>query len=182
MHDSAETPAADVKPEPQRISASSEGECPPIESTLLPDSAHLPVRVSMDMRDLALAIVTAVVVAFALQWAEKFFIPLLLGILIAYTLNPLVVWLERIKIPRMAGTTIVMLAVLGGGAFGTISLRGQIETILEKLPAAASKLSVTLLSKRGGAAHHYAKSASRRPRDRQGNQPGRGYPLDTQAV
>jgi predicted PurR-regulated permease PerM len=104
----------------------------------------------MDMRDLALAIVTAVVVAFALQWAEKFFIPLLLGILIAYTLNPLVVWLERIKIPRMAGTTIVMLAVLGGGAFGTISLRGQIETILEKLPAAASKLSVTLLSKRGG--------------------------------
>jgi len=150
MHDSAETSAPDVKPEPQRISASTVGESPPIESTLLSNSAHLPVRMSMDMRDLALTIVTAVVVVFALQWAEKFFIPLLLGILIAYTLNPLVVWLERIKIPRMAGTSIVMLAVLGGGAFVTISLRGQIQTILNQLPAAASKVSVTLLSQRGG--------------------------------
>ena len=87
---------------------------------------------------------------FALQWAEKFFIPLLLGIIIAYTLNPLVVWLERIKIPRVVGTSIVMLAVLCGSAFVTISLRGQIQTILDQLPEAASKLSVALLNMREG--------------------------------
>lgn len=150
MHDSAETPAPDLKPEPQKNSANSVGESPPIESTLLPDSAHLPVRVSMDMRDLSLSIVTAVVVVFALQWEEQFFIPLLLGTLIAYTLNPLFVWLERIKIPRMAGTSVVMLAVLVGGAFVTMSLRGQIQTNLDQLPGAASKVSVTLLSQRGG--------------------------------
>jgi len=131
-------PAADVNPEPQSVPASSVGECPPIERTSLPDPAHLTVRVSMDVRDLAFAIVTIVVVVFALQWAAKFFIPLLLGIIIAYTLNPLVVWLERIKIPRVVGTSIVMLAVLCGGAFVTISLRGQIQTILDQLPEAAS--------------------------------------------
>jgi predicted PurR-regulated permease PerM len=103
-----------------------------------------------DVRGLAVAIVTAVVVVFALQWAEKFFIPLLLGIIIAYTLNPLVVWLERIKIPRVVGTSIVMLVVLCGGAFVTISLRGQIQTILDQLPAAASKLSVALRGMREG--------------------------------
>jgi predicted PurR-regulated permease PerM len=96
------------------------------------------------MRGLAWAIVTIVVVVYALQWAEKFFIPLLLGIIIAYTLNPLVVWLERIKIPRAVGSTMVMLAVLGGIAFVTIPLCGQIETILEQLPEAASKLSGAL--------------------------------------
>jgi len=143
-------PAADVNPEPQSVPASSVGECPPIERTSLPDPAHLTVRVSMDVRDLAFAIVTIVVVVFALQWAAKFFIPLLLGIIIAYTLNPLVVWLERIKIPRVVGTSIVMLAVLCGGAFVTISLRGQIQTILDQLPEAASKLSVALLSMREG--------------------------------
>lgn len=143
-------PAADVNPEPQSMPASSVGECPPIERTSLPDPAHLPVRVSLDVRGLALAIVTAVVVVFALQWAEKFFIPLLLGIIIAYTLNPLVVWLERMKIPRVVGTSIVMLAVLCGSAFVTISLRGQIQTILDQLPEAASKLSVALLSMREG--------------------------------
>jgi len=144
-------PAADVNPEPQSMPASSVGgACPPIERPSLPDPAHLTDRVSMDVRGLAVAIVTTVVVVFALQWAEKFFIPLLLGIISAYTLNPLVVWLERIKIPRVVDTSIVMLVVLCGGAFVTISLRGQIQTILDQLPAAASKLSVSLRSMREG--------------------------------
>jgi len=121
-----------------------------MERPSLPDPAHLTDRVSIDVRGLALAIVTTVVVVFALQWAEKFFIPLLLGIIIAYTLNPLVVWLERIKIPRVVGTSIVMLVVLCGGAYVTISLRDQIQTILDQLPAAASKLSVALRSMREG--------------------------------
>jgi predicted PurR-regulated permease PerM len=146
----AVNPAANVSPEPQSMSAGSVEACPPIESISLPDDAHVTDRVSIDMRGLALAIVTTVVVVFALQWAEKFFIPLVLGIIIAYTLNPLVVWLERIKIPRVVGTSIVMLVVLCGGAFVTISLRGQIQTILDQLPAAASKLSVTLRSMREG--------------------------------
>jgi predicted PurR-regulated permease PerM len=123
---------------------SSEGECPPTNSTSLPDPADLTDRVSMDLRGLAVAIVTIVVVVYALQWAEKFFIPLLLGIIMAYTLNPLVVWLERIKIPRAVGSSLVMLAVLGGATFVTIPLRGQIETILDQLPEAASKLSGAL--------------------------------------
>lgn len=143
-------PAADVNPDPQCMPASSVGACPPIGRPSLPGSTHLTDRVSMDVRGLAVAIVTAVVVVFALQWAEKFFIPLLLGIIIAYTLNPLVVWLERIKIPRVVGTSIVMLVVLCGGAFVTISLRGQIQTILDQLPAAASKLSVALRGMREG--------------------------------
>src|SRR4249920_1108689 len=146
----AVNPAADVSFEPQSMPASSVGACPPIESTSLPDPAHRTDRVSIDVRGLALAIVTTIVVVFALQWAEKFFIPLLLGIIIAYTLNPLVVWLERIKIPRVMGTSIVMLVVLCGGAFVTISLSGQIQTILDQLPAAASKLSVALRSMREG--------------------------------
>lgn len=146
----AVNPAANGNSEPQRMPAGSVGACDPIESTSLPDPAHLTDRVSMDLRGPALAIVTTVVVVFALHWAEKFFIPLLLGIIIAYTLNPLVVWLERIRIPRVVGTSLVMLVVLGGSAFVTISLRGQIQTILDQLPGAASKLSSALSSMREG--------------------------------
>lgn len=150
MDDIAVTSAADVNLEPQSMPTSSVEACPPMERPSLPDPAHLTDRVSIDVRGLALAIVTTVVVVFALQWAEKFFIPLLLGIIIAYTLNPLVVWLERMKIPRVVGTSLVMLVVLGGSAFVTISLRGQIQTILDQLPAAASKLSVALRNIREG--------------------------------
>jgi len=143
-------PAAEVNPGPEDRPASSGGECPPTERTSLPDPALLTDRVSMNLRSLAVPIVTTVIVVYALQWAENFFIPLLLGIIIAYTLNPLVVWLERIKIPRVVGTSIVMLVVLCGGAFATISLRDQIQTILDQLPAAASKLSVALRGMREG--------------------------------
>jgi predicted PurR-regulated permease PerM len=146
----AVNPAADANPEPQSMQAGSVGACTPVETASLPDPTHLTDPVSIDVRGLALAIVTTVVVVFALQWAEKFFIPLVLGIIIAYTLNPLVVWLERMRIPRVVGTSLVMLAVLAGSAFVTISLRGQIQTILDQLPVAAGKLSVALRSMREG--------------------------------
>jgi len=91
-------------------------------------------------------------VVFALEWAQSFVISLLLGILFAYTLNPVVVWLERLKIPRLAGATLVMLSVVCMLALGTYSLRGQIQTILDQLPEAAGKLSAGLASLRKGQA------------------------------
>lgn len=97
-----------------------------------------------DSRSLAEVIVAVVATIFALYWAQRFFIPLFLGIILAYTLNPLVTWMERIKIPRLVGTTIVMVTLLFGIALGTLSLRGQVERILDQVPDAAGKLSVVL--------------------------------------
>ena len=71
-------------------------------------------------------------------------VPLLLGIVIAYTLNPLVVWLEVIRLPRALGSVIVMVSVIGALVLGTYSLRGQMQTIVEQLPAAASKIATAL--------------------------------------
>ena len=102
------------------------------------------VNLPADSRNLAEVIVAVVATIFALYWAQRFFIPLFLGIILAYTLNPLVTWMERIKIPRLVGTTIVMVTLLFGVALGTLSLRGQVERILDQVPDAAGKLSVVL--------------------------------------
>jgi predicted PurR-regulated permease PerM len=99
------------------------------------------VRMPVDARGLALAILATIAVIAALEWAQAFVISMLLGILIAYTLNPPVAWLERIRIPRVAAVLIVMLVVLGALVLGAWSLRGQVQTIIEQLPAAAGKLS-----------------------------------------
>jgi predicted PurR-regulated permease PerM len=96
-------------------------------------------RMPVDARGLALGILAALASVLALSWAQGFVVPLLLGIVIAYTLNPLVGWLEAIKIPRVAGTVIVMAAVIGALALGAYSLRGQMQTIIEQLPEAATK-------------------------------------------
>jgi len=95
----------------------------------------------VDARGLALATLAVVAAVFALDWAQKFVISLLLGILIAYTLNPPVVWLERLRIPRGVAALLVMLGVVGMLALGVYSLRGQLQTIVEQLPEAATKFS-----------------------------------------
>jgi predicted PurR-regulated permease PerM len=101
-------------------------------------------RMPVDARGLALGVLAALASVLALSLAEGFVVPLLLGIVIAYTLNPLVGWLEAIKIPRVLGTVIVMTSVIGALVLGAYSLRGQMQTIIEQLPEAATKFTTGL--------------------------------------
>lgn len=114
--------------------------------TVSPSTAPAPASA----RNVALLILAAIAVVFALKWAQAFVVSLLLGILFAYTLNPLVAWLERLRIPRPAGTGVVMAGILCVIALGTSSLSGQIQTILDQVPEAASRLSVGIASLRQG--------------------------------
>jgi predicted PurR-regulated permease PerM len=155
-------------PHPNAIAATavtSNPECDPArqdaaarasDATAAPEAA-VPATVSvasvaMDLRGLALAIIATVAVVFALEWAQSFVISLLLGILFAYTLNPLVVWLERIRIPRGVGASMVMLGTVCALVLGAYSLRGQVQTILDQVPDAVSKLSASFASLRKGQA------------------------------
>lgn len=115
---------------------------PGAESTTLPPVISVPET----GRDLALTILATVAVVFALKWAQGFFISLLLGILFAYTLSPLVAMLDRIRLPRVLSTSIVMAGVVAALAFGSYSLRDEVQTILDQLPEAATKLSTGLAS------------------------------------
>jgi len=102
------------------------------------------VNMPVDARGVALGILAAVALIFALSWAERFLVPLLLGIVIAYTLNPLVVWLEAIKLPRVLATVVVMAGVTSALVLGTYSLRAEMQAIIEQLPEAASKVSAAI--------------------------------------
>jgi predicted PurR-regulated permease PerM len=97
---------------------------------------HLPVNA----RGVALTIIATVAFVFALSAAHAFFIPLLFGIFIAYTLNPLVVWLERIRIPRLLGTSVVIIAIVCSAVLTANNLRDEFNSILVSLPTATQKL------------------------------------------
>jgi predicted PurR-regulated permease PerM len=128
----------------------------PIPAAVAPDPDPPPspiaVHVGHDARGLALVILATVAVVFALEWAQSFIISMMLGILFAYTLNPLVVWLERIRIPRVLGSMVVMVSVVCALGLGTFSLRGQIQTILDQVPEAVSKVSAGMATLRKGEA------------------------------
>ena len=104
------------------------------------------------MHGTSLVVLAAIAMLYALDWAQSFLISLLLGILFAYTLNPLVVALTRARIPRAIAASVVMLSVAVALVFGAYSLRGQMLTILDQLPVAVSKLSAGFASLRDGKA------------------------------
>jgi len=98
----------------------------------------------VDARGLALAVLAVLATIYALSWAQPFVVPLLLGIVISYTLNPVVTWLEALRLPRVIATVIVMAGVIGALGLGTYSLRGQVQAIIERLPEASAKFSAGL--------------------------------------
>jgi predicted PurR-regulated permease PerM len=108
---------------------------------------RLPLHVNA--RGLALGIIATVVFLYALQWGRSFLVPLLLGILIAYTLNPLVCWLERWHVRRAIGTTLVTVAILCGMAVVAQKVQGEFTNIMEELPEAGRKLSRLVASTTG---------------------------------
>ena len=109
------------------------------------DSVDTAGVVSPPSRNLALRIVATVALIYALDWAQVLVISLLLGMLLAYTLDPLVAWLGKVRVPRALGATVVMILVVWGILFGAYSLSGQIQSIIGQLPEAASKISAGMM-------------------------------------
>ncbi len=95
----------------------------------------------VNARGLALGIIATVAFVYALQWSQKFLVPLLFGIFIAYTLNPVVLWLEKIKIPRAIGAALVTIFILGISVGVLSRVQGEFVSIVEELPQTSQKLS-----------------------------------------
>lgn len=93
----------------------------------------------------ALWIIALIALIAALYLARAFIVPLLFGILVSYTLRPIVDWLERYRIPRAVGAASVLLAIVGGAFWMTLSLSDDAAAMAEKLPDAARKLRQNLV-------------------------------------
>jgi predicted PurR-regulated permease PerM len=87
----------------------------------------------------------------ALYLARGFFVPLLIGILASYALHPMVNWLEACRVPRSLGAALVLATVVGSVSWIGVSMSGDAEALIEKLPEAARKLRQNLSSARSGA-------------------------------
>ena len=109
----------------------------------------LPSNDPMQVKNVALLIMSTLAVVFALDWAQSFIVTVLLGALLAYALNPLVTKLENIKVHRVIGSTLIIIALVTGIISSGYALRGQVQSIISTLPEAAVKLTSGFAVKRG---------------------------------
>lgn len=101
---------------------------------------HMPI----DVRNMSMIVIASLLSLYALRWAAEIVIPVLMALLFSYALTPLVDRLVRVGIPRALGAAVVMIALVGGLAWGTWSLSDQANSLIESLPDAATKLKDTL--------------------------------------
>jgi predicted PurR-regulated permease PerM len=123
---------------------------PPAEGAAGSTSSGNLVPVAIDMRNAALTVIAAIAVVMVLQYAQSVFIPLVLGLLISYALDPAVTRLQRLHVPRAATAAVLLLTLVAGGGFMLYELRGQAQQIIQQLPDGARRFRQMMERRQGG--------------------------------
>ena len=94
-------------------------------------------------------ILASVAAIWFLREARDLLIPIALGILISYALEPIVSWLERRGITRLLGAGVVMLTILAASAGAVYAFRDDAVDVLREAPRAMERLRNTVGSQIG---------------------------------
>jgi len=98
------------------------------------------VDARVNVRSIALTLIAVASTMYVLHWAQEVFIPIVLSILISYALEPIVLWLVRLRLPRTLSSALVVASLAAGIGYAGYSLADDAAAIVEQLPAAAAKL------------------------------------------
>lgn len=107
-------------------------------------------RIPTEAHNVPLILLTVFAFIFILDWAERVFIPLTLGVIVSYALSPLVDHMHKWHIPRYIGAALLLLAIVGGIGALANSLKDDASRMIETLPEAAQKFRQTLGKEWGG--------------------------------
>jgi predicted PurR-regulated permease PerM len=98
------------------------------------------IRTPIDIRSAALAVLAGIAIVLTLQYAQAMVIPIVLGVLLSYALEPIVAWMERWRIPRALAAAVVLMALVISGGWLVYSLRSEANAMIEQLPEAARRV------------------------------------------
>lgn len=96
------------------------------------------IESSQTFRNIALGIIAAAALIWLLKYAEDVIVPVLLGLILSYSLRPFVEWLQRrLFIPRPLAAAMLLVALFGGVGAGLWNLRADAAAVASELPKAA---------------------------------------------
>jgi predicted PurR-regulated permease PerM len=123
----------------------------PTPEPLVDEPPRSTVPVAVDVRSIALAVLAVLAAVLTLKWARAVFIPLMIGVMFSYALDPLVDRLQRRRVPRAVGAAVLLGAILAGTTTMAYSLADDVNALVESLPRAAQKLHESLRKTPAGA-------------------------------
>lgn len=114
-------------------------------------SDHVPettAPIDVKLRSVALVVVATACAVGLLYWAREVFIPIVLSVLISYALEPIVLLLIRVHLPRVIAAALVMICFTGGMLYSGYALSDDATAMVGAMPQAASRLRVVLRQNR----------------------------------
>lgn len=100
----------------------------------------LAIRTPVNVRSVALTTIAAVAAVYFLQYAQAVLIPVVLGILVSYALEPVVSGLFRVRVPRAIGAGVAVILVIGSIGLGLYTLSDEAMAVLNNVPEAAQRV------------------------------------------
>jgi predicted PurR-regulated permease PerM len=97
-------------------------------------------QLPVDVRNVALSLIALAVAIVLVRYMQDVLIPFVLGGLLFYALDPAVDWLQRCRVPRVAGAAVALGVFIAGAGSLTYTLQGQALTVIDRLPEGARKL------------------------------------------
>jgi len=97
----------------------------------------------------ALVVLAVLAVIGAAKVTEPFLVPVVAGVMLSYTLEPLVRGLERVRIHRAIGSAVVLLCVIGIVGVSGFLLRDDAKALMAQLPDAAHQIRLAALARKG---------------------------------
>lgn len=122
-----------------------------------------PQDAPIDMRNLALTVLSVIGTVLMLQYMQAVLIPIVLGILLAYSLSPLVNALIWLRLPRAIGAGIAIVLLVTAMGFGTYTLSDEVMSIVSDVPQAAQRVRQRISAHRrekGGALQQVQRAAT----------------------
>jgi predicted PurR-regulated permease PerM len=93
-----------------------------------------------DVRSVTLTVLAVIATIVMLRYAQAVIIPIVLGVLISYALEPIVERITRLRIARGLAAALVLAGVVAGGGALIYQLRYEASAIIDELPEAARRL------------------------------------------
>jgi predicted PurR-regulated permease PerM len=102
------------------------------------------VPADVNVRSVALTVIALAASMLVLWWAQEVFIPIVLSVLISYALDPIVIALQRVRIPRVIASALVVGSIVTGMGYTAWALSDDAAEIVARVPEAVQKLRQTL--------------------------------------
>ena len=100
-------------------------------------------------RGAAVTVLALLASLYAMHWASALVVPVLLGLMLSYSLSPLVDRLQRWHVPRALAAALLLAGIAAGFGATAYSLSDDAVALVESLPEAADKVRESLRAARG---------------------------------